>query len=221
MSSMDINNQTEYWNAVANQKEFTHPLDGDLLKKYFSIDGKILDYGCGYGRTVNQFIQLGYRNVVGYDTSKELIKRGITSSSLPIYHINNPTELPIEDNSVAGILLFAVLTCIPSNKGQDELIKLLHSKLKHGGIIYISDYYLQNNSTEMERYEYLNSDKNNFGVFTLKEGVVFRHHTKEWIAELLKDFTIAEEKQIVVTTMNGHKAEAFQLIAKNYMKYKK
>ncbi len=211
---MDINNQNEYWNGVANQKVFTHPLDGDLLKKYFSIDGKILDYGCGYGRTVTQLIQLGYKNIIGYDTSKELIKRGTVSSLLPIYHINNLIELPIEDNSVDAILLFAVLTCIPSNKGQDDLIKLLRTKLIQGGLIYISDYYLQNNSSEMEQYECLNSDKNNYGVFKLNEGVVFRHHTKEWIAELLKDFSIIEEKLIEVTTMNGHKAEAFQIIAK-------
>lgn len=211
---MDINNQNEYWNAVANQKVFTHPLDGDLLKKYFSIDGKILDYGCGYGRTLNQLMHLGYKNIIGYDTSKEMIKRGTVSSSLPIYHINNLVELPIEDNSVDAIFLFAVLTCIPSNKGQDDLIKLLRTKLIQGGLIYISDYYLQNNSSEMEQYECLNSDKNNYGIFKLNEGVVFRHHTKEWIAELLKDFSIIEEKQIEVTTMNGHNAEAFQIIAR-------
>jgi SAM-dependent methyltransferase len=211
---MDINNQTEYWNTVANQKEFTQLLNPDFLEKYFSIDGNILDYGCGYGRTVNQLMQLGYKNIIGYDTSKELIKRGTVSSSLPIYHINIPIELPIEDNSVDAILLFEVLTCIPSNKGQCELINLLRSKLKPKGILYISDYYLQNNSTEIERYEYLNNDKTNYGVFTLKEGVTFRHHTKEWIAKLLKTFSIVEKKQIEVTTMNGHRAEAFQLIAK-------
>lgn len=209
---MDIDNQTKYWDMVANQKEFTHPLNTDLLKRYFRIEKKIVDYGCGYGRTVSQLLELGYRDVVGYDTSKELITRGTSSSILPIFHITSPKELPIADNSLDGIILFAVLTCIPSNKGQFELINTLYSKLKSGGIIYISDYYLQNNSSEMQRYEYLKEDVDNFGVFTLKEGVIFRHHPKEWITQLLKDFTILEETQIEVRTMNGNNAEAFQLI---------
>jgi len=209
---MDINNQTGYWNKVANQKDFTHPLNPDFLKKYFRSDGNILDYGCGYGRIVNQLLQLGYENVVGFDTSEELIKRGVASSLLPIFHIDSPSKLPIENSSLDTILLFAVLTCIPSNKGQLDLINMLGSKLKTNGIIYIIDYYLQNKSTEMDRYEYLDGNKNNYGVFSLEEGVVFRHHTREWISELLQDFTILEEIQTDVTTMNGNKAEAFQII---------
>jgi hypothetical protein len=97
---------------------------------------------------------------------------------------------------------------------QMELMDILFSKLKPGGIIYISDYYLQTDSIEVERYNYLNNDKQNFGVFTLLEGAIFRHHTHEWIKHLLKDFQIVNENMIEVKTMNGNSAEAFQIIAK-------
>jgi hypothetical protein len=59
----------------------------------------------------------------------------------------------------------------------------------------------------------LNGDKDNYGVFTLPEGATFRHHTREWIAELLTDFKIMEERAVAVRTMNGHIAEAFQIVA--------
>jgi SAM-dependent methyltransferase len=211
---MNLDNQKEYWDEVAEIKTFTHPIDIELLNPFLNKQSTIVDFGCGYGRIVKELRDLGFENVCGFDTSKELIARGISENDLTLYHIENPTELTLEDNSVDCIVLFAVLTCIPSNEGQNNLIKLLLSKLKKGGILYISDYYLQEKSVEVERYDYLNGDKNNFGVFKLPEGATFRHHTKEWIKTLTKDFEILIEKPLIVKTMNGNIANGFQIIGK-------
>jgi SAM-dependent methyltransferase len=211
---MNIDNQKEYWDEVAEIKTFTHPIDLELINNFLNNQSRIVDFGCGYGRIVKQLTDLGFENVCGFDTSKELIARGISSNNLDLYYIDNPKELKLEDNSIDCIILFAVLTCIPSNEGQKDLIRLLISKLKKGGIIYISDYYLQENSVEVERYEYLNGDQNNFGVFKLPEGATFRHHTKEWIKTLTKDLDILIENPLIVRTMNGNIAKGFQIIGK-------
>lgn len=205
--------QQDYWNRVANEKTFTHPIDLELAGRYLARDARVVDYGCGYGRVVKEIEEAGYNNVTGFDTSEALIARGRAAGVLNINSIASVEELPVADGSVNMILLFAVLTCIPSNEEQRELIRLLRSKLGDRGVLYISDYYLQRGSTEMERYENLNGDKDNYGVFTLPEGATFRHHTREWIAELLADFKIMEERAIAVRTMNGHTAEAFQIVA--------
>ena len=210
---MSLDNQTEYWNKIADSKTFTHPIQMDLLARYVSPNDAIVDFGCGYGRLISELTANGYDNISGYDTSVELIKRGHQNQLDNIFHITSPDSLAIADNSVDAVLLFAVLTCIPSNKGQQELIELLYAGLKPGGILYISDYYLQNNSKEMDRYEYLDNDKDNYGVFSLTERATFRHHSKEWISSLLHIFEIKEEHAIEVKTMNGHVAEAFQIIA--------
>ena len=209
---MNIDNQHEYWDRVAEHKTFSHPVDDQLLARYVTPTSDIIDFGCGYGRIMNDLSQAGYKNIRGYDTSMQLVQRGKTLG-LPLRHIPTPAELPIANNSVDCILLFAVLTCIPSNQGQAELIYLLHSKLKPGGVLYLSDYYLQNNEASKKRYTYFNGQKDNFGVFTLPEGVVFRHHTRAWIKSLLKAFEIKEQHFVPVKTMNGNEAEAFQLIA--------
>ena len=209
---MSIDNQNEYWNEVAEQKTFTHPVDSTILNKYLNRQSKILDFGCGYGRIVKELSDLGFDNVVGYDTSKALVDRGRRENNLSLCHIDNPRDLPIANNSVDCILLFAVLTCIPSNNGQTELMKMLYSKLNTGGIIYISDYYLQESSSEVDRYYYLDNDPDNFGVFNLPEGATFRHHTKEWITGLTKDFNVLIERSMPVMTMNGHIANGFQLV---------
>ena len=209
---MNPDNQKEYWDKVADVKTFSHPVDIDLLLEYINPDSTVVDFGCGYGRLVQQLYDAGFTNTTGYDTSLQLINRG-RNDALPVYHIDTPQHIPLADNSVDCILLFAVLTCIPSNRGQLELIKLLLSKLKPRGIIYISDYYLQQNETAQSRYTHFNDDTNNFGVFTLPEGATFRHHTHEWITTLLQDLVIKEEHLVPVKTMNGNQAEAFQVIA--------
>lgn len=208
---MSIDNQKEYWDKVAQQKTFTHPINTDLLLQFVDKDASIVDYGCGYGRIVEALLDEGFSSLTGYDTSAELINRG-KLNQLPLHHISEPSALPLADNSVDCFLLFAVLTCIPSNKGQSDLIALLRSKLKPGGYIYISDYYLQDNEVSKSRYIYFNDDPKNYGVFILPEGATLRHHTREWIATLVKDFVIQEEQLIEVKTMNGNSAAAFQLV---------
>lgn len=211
---MNIDNQKDYWNKVAAQKEFTHPLDEQLLKKYFAKENIILDYGCGYGRIVHQLLNRGFKNTTGFDTSSELIKKG--NAHLAIYRIDSFHDLPVRNQTLDVVILFALLTCIPSNRGQKNLIQHLYAKLKTGGILYISDYYLQEESPsqETQRYGTLNNDAQNYGVFSLEEGVTFRHHSREWIQELLQDFELTEEKTLEVVTLNKHKAQAFQLIAR-------
>jgi 2-polyprenyl-3-methyl-5-hydroxy-6-metoxy-1,4-benzoquinol methylase len=210
-----INNQKEYWDKVAGTKTFTHPLDLQLVNVYFKEDFTILDYGCGYGRLTNEFYASGFKNITGIDTSLELIKRGKKLyPGLNLLHINEPEELNDFETSYDAVVLFAVLTCIPSNAAQKELLHIMANRLTKGGLLYISDYYLQPNREEVKEYTFWDNDKNNYGVFNLPEGAVFRHHTKEWIKELLQDLEMVSEKIITVKTMNGHVAEAFQILAK-------
>lgn len=211
---MDIDNQTAYWDSVAQTKTFTHPIDLDLLSNYITPSDKIVDIGCGYGRLVKILLDKDYNNVEGYDTSKELIIRGQKCGISGLHHFAGIDTFPVEDNSVDCFLLFAVLTCIPSNQAQKNLINTLRSRLKPNGIIYISDYYIQKDPSKTSRYEYLNDDPDNYGTFSLPEGATFRHHTKEWINELLQEFKIKEHSIIDVKTMNGNSANAFQMIVR-------
>ncbi len=208
---MNINNQYDYWDRVAAQKTFTHPLQLPLLLQYVTKQATIIDYGCGYGRVVAELLNHQFEKVRGYDTSIELVKRGL-AQSLPLHYIATSVMLPLDKNSIDCFLLFAVLTCIPSNAGQSELLQLLHSKLRPGGYIYISDYYLQENEKAISRYECLNNDPDNYGVFTLPEEATLRHHPREWINKLVAEFTLLHHEEIDVNTMNGNGARAFQLV---------
>ena len=68
--------QRKYWDSVSEQKEFTLPLQADRLACYVGKDGRILDVGCGYVRTLGELYELGYRNLVSIDFSPGMIERG-------------------------------------------------------------------------------------------------------------------------------------------------
>jgi len=65
--------QQAYWDRVADEKAFTHPLDHDWLDRFVDRQARVLDYGCGYGRSLRELAGLGYENTRGIDFSARMI----------------------------------------------------------------------------------------------------------------------------------------------------
>jgi SAM-dependent methyltransferase len=214
-----IDNQTAYWDKVADRKAFTHPLDTELLQSLTTPDSRILDLGCGYGRSCTELVELGFHNVVGVDSSKEMIKRGLGLDPRLKLVACDGTTLPFAADSFDVVILFAVLTCISSNKGQIRFVGEASRVLQSGGILYVSDYWLQSDQRNKGRYARFADKYDAYGVFELDDGAICRHHSREWIDNLFADYEKIRCTDIEVRTMNGSAASAFQLFVtknKNY-----
>jgi SAM-dependent methyltransferase len=84
-----------------------------------------LDYGCGYGRTCAELMDFGYTDVIGVDISSEMIRSGLFfDAGLNLQQIDGEI-LPFPDNTFSACTLLSVLTCIPTDIGQQELINSL------------------------------------------------------------------------------------------------
>jgi len=209
MDSKSLNVQLDYWNRVAEQKNFSHPLQFDLLERCISTDAAILDYGCGYGRTCAALRERGYSNVIGIDPAESMIKRGLRMYP----HLNLLVQSRFKKRtSFDLVILFAVLTCVPTDDGQQKIIDEIYQLLKPGAFIYISDLLLQRDVRNIRRYDAFKDVYQKYGVFELPEGAVLRHHDRTWITELTSRFQQIHFKEIHLTTMNGHDAVGFQFI---------
>ena len=62
-----------YWNEIGVLKESTTSLDMDLFLQFVKKESRILDYGCGYGRTLSELLNNGYVNLYGVDISVSMI----------------------------------------------------------------------------------------------------------------------------------------------------
>ena len=210
----DVESQMSYWDRVAQFKRFSHPLRLEWLEGYLDSSARVLDYGCGYGRILAELARAGYQNVVGVDFSAAMLARCRREFPRMSLIRNDGHTLPFESETLDAVLLFATLTCIPQNEAQLSLIAEVERILRPGGLLYISDLLLNEDPRNRERYERDAEIYGTFGVFELSEGVVVRHHRREWIEELTGTFTQLEYEPFSAITMNGNKSSAFQYLGR-------
>jgi SAM-dependent methyltransferase len=207
--------QIGYWDRVAHEKRFSHPLQVDWLTQYLkNSEAAILDYGCGYGRTLAELSMAGLTNVVGVDFSEAMLARARVAASHAGLVRNDGHSLPFKNEGFDAVLLFAVLTCIPADDEQRVLLAEVKRVLRPGGLIYLSDLLLNDDPRNRERYQRFAEAYKCYGVFELPEGVAVRHHQKEWIEELTRSFRQLEYEPFTVTTMNGNTSAAFQYLGR-------
>lgn len=204
--------QHSYWDRVADEKRFSHPLRLDWLEKYSDERARILDYGCGYGRTLGELSEAGYENLFGMDFSERMLRRCRKEVFQSRLIRNDGSGLPLQPNSFDAVLLFAVLTCIPDDDEQRILLTEVGRVLRPGGLIYLSDLLLNDDARNRERYQRFAEAYKCYGVFELPEGVAVRHHEREWIEELTSPFQQLKYEPSTVTTMNGNTSAAFQYL---------
>jgi SAM-dependent methyltransferase len=207
-----LNNQVEYWNRVASSKTFTHPLDLTRFSRLVKKEDRILDFGCGYGRLCDELRRAGFQNVLGVDSSPQMIERAQGLFPDIAFQVVPSFSLPFPDHTFDAVTLFAVLTCVISNEAQEQLIRELSRVLRPGGILYVSDYPLQEDDRNTMRYERDRGRFGNYGAFETSDGAVVRHHAAQWIASLLDGFREHAFFYVDLMTMNGNEARGFQYL---------
>ncbi len=214
MNSKKVSHQQKYWDEVAEEKEFPTPFPLTQFKKHVPPEMNILDVGCGYGRTLNELYKNGFNNLLGVDFSERMINRGLRLHPHLKLIKNNGDDLPFSDNSFDTVLLIGVLTSNIQNETQKGLISEISRVLKDNGIIYISDFLLNDDERNLKRYEKFEDKYGIYGVFELPEGVILRHHTKKYILKLTEDYKKMYFENTVFNTMNGNKSNGFYYIGK-------
>ncbi|MFJ8360075.1 class I SAM-dependent methyltransferase [Streptomyces sp. NPDC093984] len=210
----DLDSQVPYWDAAAATKTFTHPLHLPWFDG-MSRDAAILDYGCGYGRSMKELEQHGFGNLTGVDTSPGMIDRaGHLHPTMRFAILDTPPASPFADAAFDAVLLFAVLTGVPGDEAQHRLIAELNRILKPGGMLYVSDLLLQDDERNRSRYRRHARHYGSYGVFETGDGVVCRHHSRERLSTLLAGFETVDTRTITVSTMNGHESKGIQVLAR-------
>ena len=205
--------QKAYWDKVAPHKSFTLRPDIHLLESLLGKEDFIVDYGCGYGRTLEELYHAGYRNTLGLDFSEGMIDRG--RKTFPHLHLEKveSTHTILADDSVDMVLLFALLTCITEDLEQQKLMEEIRRMLKSGGFVYVMDFLLNDDERNRKRYAAFVEKYCTYGVFDLPEGVTLRHFAEKDVKQLMKDFKLVRYEKTQNKTMNGHVSNGFVLVA--------
>jgi SAM-dependent methyltransferase len=204
--------QAHCWDRVAWEKTFTHPVGGEWLETRVARSEHILDLGCGYGRAAPVLRAHGYTRLVGIDVSGEMLRRARREQpDLGLVRVGSP-PYPFADGSFGAVLLLASLGCVPADEDQRAIMGEVGRLLRPGGLMCLSDYLLQDDDRNRERYQRCRPPSSAYGTFELPEGAVVRHHDLAWIEMLTRPFERIAFDEIEVVTMNGHQARAFRFV---------
>ena len=210
---MEKYTQKAYWDSVAAEKNFTLRPDFHLLKTSIGKEAFIVDYGCGYGRTLDELYQAGYRNTLGLDFSGGMVARGHKSFPHLNLQIVASAHTNLRDSSVDMMLLFALLTCITEDNQQQVIMEEVKRVLKPGGVVYVMDFLINNDDRNKKRYAANTGKYGVYGIFDLPEGATLRHHDESYVKRLMKDYAITHFEKTVNKTMNGHVSNGFVMMA--------
>ena len=185
------------WDSVAESVDFNLEILAEDFVKTVPQDAKVLDFGCGYGRIGNQLHHLGYKHLIGVDSSKEMVNRGlIENSHLDLRHILG-LILPFADNEFDSIVTCAVFTCIPNQDLRKQILIELRRVLKPDGVLYLAEFC----SDESYR-------------FTSGAGVPMWHSQLSELKDILDGFNVEQSQVVESSTMSGHASHASHIFAR-------
>jgi SAM-dependent methyltransferase len=203
-----------YWDQTADDRVFNHPLNLVRFRSLVGANERIVDWGCGYGRILAELHAAGYANLLGLDASPRMIARARREN--PQLQFRESTGLVTDQpaGSVDALILFAVLTCIPGDDDQRSVLAECQRILRPGGLLYVSDLYLNADARNIARYDRFETQFGVRGVFQLDDGGVMRHHDEAWIRRLLSPFECLHHAPFTVRTMNNNSSRAFQYLGR-------
>ncbi len=203
----------DYWNRVADEKDFTFPVDTDLLADHLARTARVLDLGCGYGRVASLMQRRGFTDVIGFDPAPAMIERGRHNDPTLDLHVWHDEHLPLQDGSIDGVLLVGVLTCIPDAGEQARLLDEARRVLKNDGHLYISDIPTQRTERYRRRYDKF-SEEGTYGTFRLPGDGLLRHFEPSRFEELLDGFDLVHRRRIETTSMHGNPVDIIDVLGR-------
>lgn len=181
------------WNKIADQVNFNLDVDWDKFQELVDVKAKVLDFGCGYGRIVEQLSRRGYSDVVGIDPSYAMIERGCRSFPELSLLYNSGQDLPFYSHSFDAIIACAVFTSIPSSEERQAAVGEIARVLKPGGLLHLSEFC----ASEDRR-------------FMSTMGVPMRYSTPEVLQRLFESFESVHSEVIDAKTMGGKPVSSYR-----------
>lgn len=142
----DLEYTKKQYNLDANIKRYSEAIEDVglwkseriIFQKYINKNGKILDLGCGAGRTTINLFKEGYTNIIGLDIADKLIEfAGYYSNTNNLnieFVVGDATKLSYADNTFDVVIFsFNGMQCIPGLENRKNVLKEVYRVLKPGG----------------------------------------------------------------------------------------
>jgi len=141
-----------YYNNDINKEKYGKSIDKSglwqsekvMFEKYVKKTDKILDLGCGAGRTTINLYRLGYQNIIGLDISDELLQHAtnyVEKNNLNIeFILSDATKIEYDPDTFDTVFFsYNGLMCIPKHENREKIFKNVYKILKSNGIFIFTE----------------------------------------------------------------------------------
>ena len=127
-----------------------------IFTKYFKKNSRIIDLGCGAGRTTLALNKLGYKNITGLDLTFAMVKNAMVLSQKYNYDIpfvlGDATSLCLKNKEYDGaVFSFNGMRQIPKRQNRVKAMKEINRVLKPESY-FIFTTHLRYDSKELEEF---------------------------------------------------------------------
>jgi len=133
-------NAERFW-AGTHDHDVSQNVDALLRHIHAASPCTILDLGCGPGRDLKTFAELGHR-AIGLEGAARFVEMARRHSGCEVWH-QNLLELDLPAEHFDGIFANAVLFHVPGSV-LPQVLTALHAALKPGGVLFSSNPRGQN-----------------------------------------------------------------------------
>lgn len=142
--------KSQYKSGVKSYTDFTKKVglwesEKYVFQRYIKETDKILDLGCGTGRTTFPLYKMGYNNIIGVDLTPEMITEAHALNKhfgLNVdFSVGNALELEFADDSFDSLIFsFNGLMSIPKLSNRIQAVKEIYRVLRKEGIFIFTTH---------------------------------------------------------------------------------
>lgn len=147
----------DYYNLETCVKKYADDVEGVglwtsekyIISKYIKKTDKILDIGCGAGRTTINLYKEGYKDITGIDIAKNLLefaKKYCKQNELDIEFIEqSATDIKFESERFDAVIFsYNGFMCIPGEENRKTALKEIARVLKPNGVFVFTAHDREN-----------------------------------------------------------------------------
>jgi cyclopropane fatty-acyl-phospholipid synthase-like methyltransferase len=202
------------WSDVIYDKNtnFTTPLPDENFLALLPKNVKILDIGCGYGRTLQYLNNLGFYDLTGFDISSDYVAKTKKDCPLAKVFVSDFKDYNLKDKYDL-ILLMGVVEYILTDKEQKIFFDKISKNLSEDGRVLLETFVMDIKSG-WRQYLFGFVKTLHFGRFNNGKGFDCFHQSSASLRKILKKYFFIEyeiKKEYLTWTNNLCKGHYFVL----------
>lgn len=182
------------WRDTTDYISFTTPMPNEDFLSKIPLDSKIIDVGCGYGRTLTFLQSKGYYNLYGFDISPINIQTAQEALPFACLQVGDMNDFDFGKNNYDLVLLMGVIEYILQDEEQESIFnKISKSITRHGTVLLES--FLIDNGANWKQYLRGFRETGHWGRFVNSKGYECHHNSVRQLFKQLREYFIIESFQ--------------------------